>query len=49
MKADIFIQIENQQLVIKTLTKFKTFEMKCTLNEEFDENCYDNRNVKVRF
>lgn len=21
--------------------------MKCTLNEEFDENCYDNRNVKV--
>ena len=44
----MFIQLENEQLVIKTLTKFTTFEMKCKLNEEFDENCYDNRHVKVR-
>ena len=42
------ITVDGDNWHIKTITTFKTSELKFTLNQPFDENTADGRTVKVR-
>ena len=42
------ISVDGDKWHIKTITTFKTTELKFTLNEPFEETTADGRTVKVR-